>query len=97
MQQLKTDYRKDISYYKQLEEKINKQVIKEQNKLDEALDKIKLVIKANSNLDIEQLVEIIIYRGLVTKDKLTKQQLYESTKSLVQDYLDDLVIEANYN
>lgn len=95
--QLKKDYRKDISYYKQLEEKINKQVIKEQNKLDEALYKIELVIKANSNLDIEQLVEIIIYRGLVTRDRLTKQQLYESTKSLVQDYLDDLVIEANYN
>ena len=95
---LKTDYRKDISYYKELENRLIKTLVKEETKLDKTLETIKEYIEANSNLEVEQLIEVIIYRGWVTKDKLTRHQLYESTKALVEDYLAEvLVIEANYN
>lgn len=98
MQQLKTDYRKDISYFKEAEVRLVKNLLKEETKLDKQLETIKEYIEANSNLELEQLIEVIIYRGWVTKDKLTRHQLYESTKALVEDYLAEvLVIEANYN
>lgn len=93
MYQLKSDYRKDISANKNIEQRLNKQVLKEQHKLDEALDKIEKYILSNVQLDIEQLVDNIIYRSWVTKDKLTKQQLYESTKALVIDILTEVTIE----
>ena len=95
---LKTDYRKDISYYKELENRLVKTLVKEETKLDKTLETIKEYIENNKNLELEQLVEVIIYRGWVTKDKLTRHQLYESTKALVEDYLAEvLVIEANYS
>jgi hypothetical protein len=86
-----TDYRKDISKYKDLEAKLLKQLVREENKLDENLDKIQNFISRNKELDIEQLVEVVISKCWVTKDKLTQQQLYLSTKDLINDYL---VIEA---
>lgn len=95
---LKTDYRKDISYFKEAEVRLLRTLVKEETKLDKQLEAIKEYIENNKNLELEQLVEVIIYRGWVTKDKLTRHQLYESTKALVEDYLAEvLVIEANYS
>jgi len=93
---MQTDFRKDISYYKEVELRLEKKITREENKLDKALEIIQKYVEANRNLDIEQLVEIIIYRGWVTKDKLTRQKLYESTRALVEDYLTE-GIEANYD
>lgn len=84
---MQTDFRKDIRYFKEQEQRLLRRLIKEQNKLDKSLELIKQYIEANKHLDIEQLVEEIIYRGWVTKDKMKSSKLYESTKDLVEDFL----------
>lgn len=92
---LKTDFRADISFYKRKQEKLETKLLNELKKLDKTLDEIRKFINKHRHLDIEQLIEVIIFKGLVTKDKLTKFQLYESTKALVEDFLaEDLDIET---
>lgn len=86
-----SDFRKDISYHKEQERKLKNKLFKEEKKVEEKLLLIENFINRNQELDIEQLIESIISKGWITKGNLTKSQLYENTKDLVEDYL---VIEA---
>lgn len=84
----RSDFRKDISFYKQQTSRLEKRLLKEQTKYEDNLEKIQSYINKNKNLDIEQLVEMVIVKGWVTKDKLTKQQLYSCTKDLILDFIE---------
>ena len=87
---MRTNFKSDSSYYKkQLEIKERKQV-NELKRIDTNLLKIRKYLSKNSNLDINVLIKVLINRQLVTKDKLTKEQLFNSTKDLIEEMLGEI-------
>ena len=87
---MRTNFKSDNSYYKkQLEIKERKQV-NELKRIDTNLLKIRKYLSKNSNLDINVLIKVLINRQLVTKDKLTKEQLFNSTKDLIEEMLGEI-------
>ena len=87
---MRTNFKSDSSYYKkQLEIKERKQV-NELKRIDTNLLKIRKYLSKNSNLDINVLIKVLINRQLVTKDKLTKEQLFNSTRDLIEEMLGEI-------
>ena len=87
---MRTNFKSDNSYYKkQLEIKERKQV-NELKRIDTNLLKIRRYLSKNSNLDINVLIKVLINRQLVTKDKLTKEQLFNSTRDLIEEMLGEI-------
>ena len=87
---MRTNFKSDSSYYKkQLEIKERKQV-NELKRIDTNLLKIRRYLSKNSNLDINVLIKVLINRQLVTKDKLTKEQLLNSTRELIEEMLGEI-------
>ena len=87
---MRTNFKSDSSYYKkQLEIKERKQV-NELKRIDTNLLKIRKYLSKNSNLDINVLIKVLINRQLVTKDKLTKEQLFNSTRELIEEMLGEI-------
>lgn len=84
---MQTNFRKDNSYYLKKEEQLKTALANECKKSDDNLRKIEKYVLSHKELDIKSLVDKIIFRQLVTKDKLTNVQLYESTKDIVLDIL----------
>lgn len=84
---MKSNFKSDNSYYKKQEEIKERKQGNETKRIDTNLLKIEKYLSKNSNLDINVLIKVLINRQLVTKDKLTKEQLFNSTKELIEEML----------
>lgn len=87
---MRTNFRSDVTSNKRKESREEKAIEAENKRIDTSLSKIKKLVMMNRGIDASKLVKIVIHRGLVTKDKLTTQQLYNSTKEIIEDILLDL-------
>ena len=87
---MKTNFKSDITYFKNKLEVKERKIDNETKRVDNNLLKIKIYLSKNSNLDINVLIKVLINRQLVTKDKLTKEQLFNSTKELIEEMLGEI-------
>lgn len=87
---MRTNFKSDNSYYKRQEEIKERKKVNEAKRIDTNLLKIRRFLSKNSNLDINVLIKVLINRQLVTKDKLTKEQLFNSTKKLIEEMLGEI-------
>ena len=87
---MRTNFKSDSSYYKKQEEIKERKQGNETKRIDTNLLKIRKYLSKNSNLDINVLIKVLINRQLVTKDKLTKEQLFNSTRELIEEMLGEI-------